>query len=60
MNYYIDSQITNMSLMAKTFIASCEMAARKDDGQINKDEEKSLKKLRKATEQFIKEIESIK
>lgn len=60
MNYYIDAQITNMILMTKTFNESCRMAATQNDGKIDKDEEKTLKKIRVATEKFIKELESIK
>lgn len=60
MNYFIDSQITNMSTMAKTFVASCEMAARREDGRVSREEEKRIKKIKAATEKFIKEIESAK
>lgn len=60
MNTYIESQIMNMTAIAKTFEQSCRMAAMKNDGRIDKAEEKILKKIEKATEHFIKELESIK
>lgn len=60
MNYYINSQIMNMVTMAKTFEHSCRMAATKDDGTIDRIEEKQLKKISTATAKFIKELESIK
>lgn len=60
MNHYISAQITNMTSMARTFIMSCEMAAKEDDGQISKEEAKTLKKITNATERFIKELDSLK
>lgn len=60
MNSYIDAQIMNMKIIAKTFEQSCRMAAMKNDGQIDKSEEKTLKKISAATQKFIKELESIK
>ena len=60
MNTYIESQIMNMTAIAKTFEQSCRMAAMKNDGRIDKSEEKILKKIEKATQQFIKDLESIK
>lgn len=60
MNTYIDAQITNMITMAKTFEQSCKMAAMKNDGQIDKAEEKALKRIKAATDHFIKELERLK
>ena len=60
MNYYIDAQITNMITMAKTFEASCKMAATKNDGTIDPTEEKQIKKLSKITERFISELELLR
>lgn len=60
MNQYISAQILNMVTMAKTFNQSCKMAATKDDGQIDRQEEKQLKKIDAAVSKFIKELESIK
>lgn len=59
MNSYIDAQILNMIAMVRVFEQSCEYAATKDDGKINRDEEKQLKKIKSAAQKFIKELESI-
>lgn len=60
MNSYIEAQIFNMKSMVKVFTQSCELAARKDDGQISKDEEKKLKQIKAAAEKFCKELDKIK
>lgn len=60
MNDYIHAQIMNMVAIAKTFTQSCQMAALKNDGTIDKAEEKQLKKINAATAKFIKDLESIK
>lgn len=60
MNTYIESQIMNMKVMVKTFEASCRMAATKNDGTIEKTEEKQLKKISAACDKFLKELNSVK
>lgn len=60
MNEYISAQILNMTSMVKTFNQSCKMAAMKNDGAIDKAEEKQLKKINAACEKFLKELTSIK
>lgn len=60
MNSYIRAQILNITTMTKTFEQACEMAAIKDDGKISREEEKQLKKIKTASQRFIKELESIK
>ena len=60
MNSYIEAQRFNMKSMVKVFTQSCELAARKDDGQISKDEEKHLKQIKAAAEKFCKELDKIK
>ena len=60
MNTYMDAQITNIITMVKTFEQSCKMAAMKNDGQIDKAEEKQLKKISAASQHFIKKLERIK
>jgi len=59
MNYHIDAQVMNMKAMVKTFEQSCRMAATRDDGRISPDEEKVLKKINAASQQFIKELEKL-
>lgn len=60
MNSYIKAQILNITTMTKTFEQACEMAAMKDDGQISREEEKQLKKIKAASQKFRKELEAIK
>lgn len=60
MNAFMIGQIANMIALAKTFNQSCKLAASKDDGTINKEEEKTLKKLNTATDKYIKELEKLK
>lgn len=59
MNDYIKAQIVNMTTMVKTFEQSCKMAALRNDGKIDKAEEKQLKKISAATKTFIEKLESI-
>ena len=44
---------------ARLFQQACELAAMKDDGIIDRKEEKQLKKIRKAVARFRKELEKI-
>lgn len=60
MNDYIDAQILNMIAMTKVFEHSCEKAALKDDGKIDQEEEKQLKKIKNAARKFIKELNAIR
>jgi len=59
MNYHISAQILNMKAIARTFEQSCRMAATKDDGKIDPEEEKVLKKISTATQRFIKELDKL-
>lgn len=60
MNSYIEAQILNMSTMVKTFEQSCRMAALKNDGTVDKDEERQLKKISAACAGFLRDLERIK
>lgn len=60
MNSYIYAQIINMQAMTRTFEQACELAARKDDGKVSKEEEKQLKRIKAAVQQFNKELEKVK
>lgn len=59
MNVYIDAQCKHMIAMVNTFIHSCELAAIKDDGNISRDEEKLLKKIKKSSNKFNNELKRI-
>lgn len=60
MNTYIKLQLQNMTTIVKTFEQSCIMAAQKDDGTIDKQEQATIKRVQKATSHFLKELEKIK
>lgn len=60
MNEYIRAQIINMTAIVKTFELSCQIAAQKDDGKIDRDEAFQLRKIIKASEKFIKQLNNIK
>ena len=60
MNYHIDGQIQNIIVTLQAFNQNCKMAALQDDGKIDRDEQKALKKIDAATTKFIKELEKIK
>ena len=60
MNEYIRSQIVNMTAMLTTFEQSCKMAATKNDGQIDKEEAKQLKKISAACQKFKNDLNKIK
>lgn len=57
MNTYIHAQILNMQAMVQTFERAFEMAAMKDDSKISRDEEKQLKKIKAASQVFLKELD---
>lgn len=48
-----------MTTMAKAFKNACHLAATQNDGQIDREEAKVIKKIDAATERFIKEINSV-
>lgn len=57
MNTYIKMQISNMLMFLDSFQKSCEIAATKDDGKIDKEEKKDLAKIKAASDRFKKELE---
>ncbi len=59
MNRFIAAQINNMIATAMIFEQSCKMGALKDDGKIDKEEEKVLKKVLVATKTYIKALKSV-
>jgi hypothetical protein len=60
MNTYIKAQISNMCIVANTFVQACELATKMDDNFTDKKESKELSKIKKLTEEFIKELQKIK
>ena len=59
MNTYIKMQLQTMIQYVDSFQQACEIAAMKDDGVIDKKEQKQLKKIRKAVSRFKKDLEKI-
>ena len=59
MNTYLNMQIQNMINALDSFDTGCELAAVQDDGVVSKEEEKMLKTLKKATEQYRKTLKGI-
>ena len=60
MNDYITAQIKNMQTMVKTFEQACHFAATKNDGKIDKNELKTLKKIEAASKRFISDLDKLK
>ena len=60
MNDYIKTHIDNMKTFVKTFEQSCRMGALKNDGTIDKDEERQLKKISAACAGFLKDLDKVK
>lgn len=60
MNMYMSIQITNMLTSLRLFDDAIKLAARKDDGEISKEEQRQLQQIAKATAQYRAELERIK
>ncbi|MCR5509165.1 MAG: hypothetical protein K6F34_10810, partial [Lachnospiraceae bacterium] len=58
-NNYLKMQINNQILSADNFISICTMSALKNDGKIDPDEAKILKKLQKLTEDYKKGLNKL-
>lgn len=59
MNSYIDAQCRFMLTSVDTFVTACELAAKKDDGKISREEERILHAIRKASEKYKSKISKI-
>lgn len=57
MNTYMESYITGTVTYLKTFEQSLRMAALKNDGRIDKQEQKIIDKVNKITDKYIRELE---
>ncbi len=58
-NNYLKMQIQNQILAADNFVSICTMSALKDDGKIDSDEAKLLKKLEKLTDEYKKGLNKL-
>ena len=56
MNAYMDMQAKNMIQMVENFKTGLKFAAMKDDGKIDKAEQKQIDRICKAADSFIKEL----
>lgn len=59
MNSYISAQCQSMISQVQLFKQACEMAALKNDGTIDAEERKILKKIEKASEAFVRELQRL-
>lgn len=59
MNSFIRMEITTQIVGCKNFITSCKRDALKDDGVVDKEEKKQIKRLEKMTQKYIKGLERI-
>lgn len=56
MNAYMDMQAKNMIQVIENFKNGLQFAATKDDGKIDKAEQKQLDRINKAADNLIKEL----
>ena len=59
MNVFLRLQCQNMISSIRVFLQACELAARKDDGCISKEEQKTLQAIRTHAETFVKELDHL-
>ena len=58
-NSFLALELANMKLAANAFRQRCRASAVKDDGQIDAEEARILKKIDAATDKFLKELNKI-
>lgn len=56
MNEFMKSQVSNALMSLKTLDKSIELAAVQDDGVMSKEEQKQVKRIRRAVRRFEKEM----
>ncbi len=59
MNSYIKMQLNTMIQYLDSFEQACQIAATRDDGQIDRKEEKQLRRIRKSVARFKRDLERI-
>ncbi len=60
MNSYMVTQINQILLSVRVFEDSMRIAARKDDGEISREEERILRRIRKASARYTRRLEQIR
>lgn len=58
-NIHLSSQIRSQISQVSNFTSVCKLAAQKDDGKIDKDEEAILKKLDKCSQKYIEQLRKL-
>jgi DNA-directed RNA polymerase subunit RPC12/RpoP len=58
-NVYLKTQIQGQILAADNFVSICKMSALKNDGVVDKDEDKLLKKVEKITGDYTKALKKL-
>ena len=58
-NVFLQTEIKNMELFAENFLQRCQAATIKDDGRIDPEEAKAMRKIHSATEKFLKQLSKI-
>lgn len=58
-NVFIKTEIKNMELFAENFLQRCQTATLKDDGKVDPEEAKAMRKTHAATEKFLKQLSKI-
>ncbi|MBO4291011.1 MAG: hypothetical protein J5898_03805 [Lachnospiraceae bacterium] len=56
MNSFVRLEITQQMMNCRNFLSSVRRAALKDDGVIDKKEERLIRQLEKATRRYVKEL----
>lgn len=59
MNQFMETYITGTCTYLRTFEQSLRLAALKNDGRIDKHEQKIIDKATKLTEKYIRELENL-
>ncbi len=59
MNYHMKIQIANIISSCEAFLKSLELSAIEDDGNIDRDEQKTINKAKKETEKYIEKLRKI-
>ena len=58
MNFFMNTQMLKTINSLKAFEAGLELAARKDDGRVDKKEAAEIKRIKKKTEEYIRFLQS--
>ena len=57
MNDFMKTEVVNMKLLINNFLQRLEYAALQDDERISPDESKTLKRIQRASNKFLKDLD---